>query len=303
MTNPSFSRRNILKAASIAVAAGAVGSVAGQAAAGAQGRVLGTVIDYSGGVPSGASVKAAGHMGAVRYVSQRRPGANWMIGKPVTLAETRDFANHGLATASVYQFGKAETADWKRGAAGAATHAPQAIALHRAAGGPTGRPIYVAIDDNPTWAQYDTQIRPYLQAFNTALTAAGYTMGIYGNYSTIDWAIRDGLGRYFWMHNWGSGGRIHPRTTIHQVRIDRDTVGGVVVDINNVYAQDWGQWLPDQPAATVPAAPSVPAPAAPAPGGSSLGDLPTIDINGSSLGPQHLQQVNDLANQINKFLP
>ncbi|AKE39831.1 protein of unknown function (DUF1906) [Corynebacterium camporealensis] len=76
-----------------------------------------------------------------------------MLGKPVSLAETKDFKAHGLATASVYQFGRAETADWLGGAASAAIHAPQAIELHRAAGGPTGRPIYIAIDDNPTRSQ------------------------------------------------------------------------------------------------------------------------------------------------------
>lgn len=207
--------------------------------------IKGTVIDYAAGVPSAASIKNAGHLGAVRYVSQRRPGTeSWMVGKPVTLAETRAFEQNGLKTASVYQYGKAETADWKNGAAGAATHAPQAIALHVAAGGPKNRPIYVAIDDNPSWSEYTTQIRPYLQAFNVALSAAGYQLGIYGNYNVIDWAIADGLGEFFWMHNWGSDGKIHPRTTIHQIRIDKDTLDGVGIDMNNVYADDWGQWTP-----------------------------------------------------------
>ena len=153
----TMNRRSVLKSAAIAGAAAAVSPVVAPLAQ-AQGRVVGTVIDYSAGVPSARAVKAAGHLGAVRYVSERRPGAAWMLGKPVTLAETRDFKAHGLATASVYQFGRAETADWLAGAAGAAVHAPEAIRIHRAAGGPTGRPIYVAIDDNPTREQYVGQI-------------------------------------------------------------------------------------------------------------------------------------------------
>lgn len=253
----------------------------------ALGPILGTVLDYSAGVPSGAAVRAAGHIGTVRYVSQRRPGAEWMKGKPVGIQETRDHAAHGLKTASVYQFGRAETADWKQGAAGAAIHAPQAIALHRAAGGPTGRPIYVAIDDNPTYAEYTNQIRPYLQAFQTALRAGGYSLGIYGNYNTIEWATRDGLGSYYWQHDWGSQGRIHPRTTIHQKAGQQATVGGVVSDINNVYQADWGQWTPgnaaiELPKISIPALPAAPKPApapapAPAPGinGQTLHDLAT----------------------------
>ena len=76
--------------------------------------------------------------------------------------------------------------------------------------------MYVAIVDNPTWDQYAGQIRPYLQGFKRALELAGLRLGVYGNYNVIEWAGNDGLGEYFWMHDWGSGGRIHPRTTIHQ---------------------------------------------------------------------------------------
>ncbi len=239
-----INRRSFLKAAAGIATIGAAGILAAPQAS-ALGPIRGTVIDYAAGVPSATSIKAAGHLGAVRYVSQRRPGTEfWMIGKPVTLAETRSFAQHGLKTASVYQFGKEGNADWLSGARGAATHAPQAIALHVAAGGPTNRPIYVAIDDNPTRAQYTGQIRPYLQAFKIALEAAGYTLGVYGNYNVIDWVVADGLGQYFWMHNWGSDGKIHPRTTIHQIRIDKDRIDGVGIDLNNVYASDWGQWTP-----------------------------------------------------------
>ncbi|BAU95215.1 hypothetical protein N24_0953 [Corynebacterium suranareeae] len=238
-----LNRRGFLKAAAGLATIGTASMFMPKAHA--LGPVLGTVIDYAAGVPSAASIKNAGHLGAVRYVSQRRPGTeSWMVGKPVTLQETRAFAQNGLKTASVYQYGKADTADWKNGAAGAATHAPQAIALHVAAGGPKNRPIYVAIDDNPTRTEYTNQIRPYLQAFKVALSTAGYQLGIYGNYNVIDWAIADGLGEFFWMHNWGSNGQIHPRTTIHQIRIDKDKLDGVGIDMNNVYANDWGQWTP-----------------------------------------------------------
>ncbi|SES02151.1 hypothetical protein SAMN05661109_01617 [Corynebacterium cystitidis DSM 20524] len=60
-----YSRRGILKAATFAAAASTVGAsaLATAPSASAQGRVLGTVIDYSAGVPSGRAVRAAGHMG------------------------------------------------------------------------------------------------------------------------------------------------------------------------------------------------------------------------------------------------
>ncbi|MCS4491590.1 DUF1906 domain-containing protein [Corynebacterium sp. ES2794-CONJ1] len=224
----------------------------------ALGPIQATVLDYSAGVPSAAAVKASGAAGAVRYVSRPRPDALWMLGKPVGLRETRDFAANGLSTASVYQFGKGPTADWRQGAYGAAIHAPQAIALHKAAGGPTGRPIYVAIDDNPTWAEYDQLIRPYLRAFQEALLLGGYSMGVYGNYNTIEWASRDGLGSFYWQHDWGSQGRIHPLTTIHQKAGQQRTVDGILVDVNNVYARDWGQWRPGDRGILLPQPPAPP---------------------------------------------
>ena len=246
----TFNRRTFLKSAGAAAAtaalAGSASAALSPAAQAQQRRVLGTVVDYSAGVPSASAVKAAGHMGAVRYVSDRRPGAEWMRGKPVTAAETRDYKANGLAVASVYQFGRAETADWKRGALGAATHAPKAMALHTAAGGPQGRPIYVAIDDNPTLAQFNNQINPYLKAMGTAFNAAGYQLGVYGNYYTIAWCLEDGIGSYFWQHDWGSRGKVHPRANLHQVAGWQANIQGVQVDINNVYASDWGQWTPGQ---------------------------------------------------------
>lgn len=305
-----YSRRNIIKVGAVAAAAGTLAIGVGTATASrasALGPILGTVIDYSAGVPSASAIKAAGHLGAVRYVSEKRPNAQWMAGKPVTLQETQAMSGQGLATASVYQYGRAETADWKQGAADAAVHAPKAISIHRAAGGPTGRPIYIAIDDNPTRSQYDSLIKPYLVAFSAALRAAGYSTGIYGNYNVIDWAIKDGIGSYFWMHDWGSGGKIHPRTTIHQLPQNKQrTIDGVVVDINNVYAQDWGQWKPGQSGGSTPGSNT---------GGKSTGGatsqqatadllnglsstVPGLDATGSSVTAEQIDQASKLAQQL-----
>ena len=305
-----YSRRNIFKVGAVAAAAGTLAIGVGTATASrasALGPILGTVIDYSAGVPSATAIKAAGHLGAVRYVSEKRPNAQWMAGKPVTLKETQAMSGQGLATASVYQYGRAETADWKKGAAGAAVHAPKAISIHRAAGGPTGRPIYIAIEDNPTRSQYDSLIKPYLVTFSATLRAAGYSTGIYGNYNVIDWAIKDGIGSYFWMHDWGSGGKIHPRTTVHQLPQNKQrTIDGVVVDINNVYAQDWGQWKPGQSGGSTPGSNT---------GGQSTGDatsqqatadllnglsstVPGLDATGSSVTAEQIDQASKLAQQL-----
>ncbi|MDN8595286.1 MULTISPECIES: DUF1906 domain-containing protein [unclassified Corynebacterium] len=258
MTASKFSRRRFLGSVSAFAAIGTAGiiGVSRIPSADAQNRTpVGTVLDYAAGVPSGRSIRVAGHMGAVRYVSQPRPDSvSWMKAKPVRLSETQDLAANGLFTASVYQFGRATTADWLTGAAGAAVHAPQAIQLHRAAGGPNGVPIYVAIDDNPSREQYTNQIRPYLRAFQVALTAAGLKTGVYGNYNTIQWCVEDGIGTYFWQHDWGSQGKLHPRANIHQKAGWQKHIDGHLCDINNVYTADWGQWKPGRSSTPAPAA-------------------------------------------------
>lgn len=299
--SPSLSRRGLLKASALALTVGAIGAAAPSAAA--LGPVRGTIIDFSSGIPSPAAIKRAGHIGAIRYVSNKRPGAAWMTGKPVTLQETAANAAAGLPTASVYQFGRAETADWKQGAAGAAIHAPQAISLHKAAGGPTHRPIYIAIDDNPTREHYTQFIRPYLQAFSKALSVAGYQTGVYGNYNTIEWASQDGIGTFYWMHDWGSNGKIHPKTTIHQLPQSRQqTIENVIVDVNEVYASDWGQWTPGSKQPGIQDLSSTLDQAIP-----NMPELPQLNADGvsfkgSSLSNEQIRGLADAAQDIAKAI-
>lgn len=299
--SPSLSRRGLLKASALALTAGAIGAAAPSAAA--LGPVRGTIIDFSSGIPSPTAIKRAGHIGAIRYVSNKRPGAAWMTGKPVTLQEAAANAAAGLPTASVYQFGRAETADWKQGAAGAAIHAPQAISLHKAAGGPTHRPIYIAIDDNPTREHYTQFIRPYLQAFSKALSVAGYQTGVYGNYNTIEWASRDGIGTFYWMHDWGSNGKIHPKTTIHQLPQSRQqTIENVIVDVNEVYASDWGQWTPGSKQPGIQDLSSTLDKAIP-----NMPELPQLNADGvsfkgSSLSNEQIRGLADAAQDIAKAI-
>lgn len=253
----TFDRRTFLRRAGLS-AAGAGAVAAGIApVAGAQSSVpagmgglpgagtgvpIGTIIDYASGPPSGAAVRAAGHLGSIRYCSNRRPGSEWMTGKPLLRREADDFRGHGLSVVSCYQYGKADTADWRAGAGGGDHHAPIGIRIHRDAGGPAGVPMYVAIDDNPTRWEFDNQIRPYLDRWRAHLGGAGIKLGVYANAPTIDWCRQSGLGEYFWQHDWGSAGRLNPNATIHQKAGKQWAVGGVMSDINDVYALDFGQW-------------------------------------------------------------
>jgi hypothetical protein len=164
-----------------------------------------------------------------------------MLGKPIQLSEARDLYQNGLKIVSCYQFGKQDSADWLGGQGAGVQHAKRGWQLHVAAGGSYGAPIYASIDDDPSFEQYKRQVAPYLQGWEAVL--GHQRVGVYANSKTIDWALQDGLGSYFWQHNWGSPqGFTHPAAHLHQIEIDKRSVGGIGVDINHVLKARFGQW-------------------------------------------------------------
>jgi len=72
---------------------------------------LGVLLDYAAGVLQAADLCSSGALGAIRYVSDRRPGGAWMLGKRIQLAEARDLYQNGLKIVSCSQFRKQDTAD------------------------------------------------------------------------------------------------------------------------------------------------------------------------------------------------
>ena len=83
-----------------------------------------------------------------------------MVGKPVLARETDALTAAGLQVVSWYQFGKGGTADGRGAREAGKRHASRGLELHAAAGGPSGRPIYASIDDNPTSTEITTLISP-----------------------------------------------------------------------------------------------------------------------------------------------
>ncbi|QNG18041.1 DUF1906 domain-containing protein [Rhodococcus triatomae] len=235
-----ISRRELFKyAAAGSAVAGVAAFTTGTGVAPAQS--LGTLIDYSADVPSASAIKDAGYAGVIRYVSDRRPGAEWMLGKPFRASEAEALLAAGLAVVSCYQYGKGPTADWRGGYDAGVKHARRGLELHRAAGGPEGRPIYASIDDNPTEIEFATMIAPFLLGWHSVLGREN--VGVYANSKTIDLALVAGLGSWYWQHNWGTPqGYVHPAAHLHQFEIDKRTVDGVGIDRNSILKADYGRW-------------------------------------------------------------
>ncbi|GAA4487760.1 DUF1906 domain-containing protein [Rhodococcus olei] len=236
-----ISRRELFKYAAVGSAALGVTALGSNSMVAQAAPAAGTLVDYAGGVPSAEAIAAAGHLGAIRYVSDRRPGAEWMTGKPMLADEADALAEAGLEVVSCYQFGKADTADWRGGLEAGKRHAERGLELHLAAGGPENRPIYASIDDNPSPVDFATMIAPYILGWESVVGHAN--TGVYANSKTIDLLTAAGLGSFYWQHNWGTPkGYVHPSAHLHQFEIDKRAIDGVGVDLNSVLKSDYGQW-------------------------------------------------------------
>lgn len=235
-------RRDALRvlATSAAALAGAA-TVGGISAGVARAADLGTLIDYSAGVPAASAVRDAGYKGVVRYCSE--PRAAWMHGKPLTRGEAEDMRSAGLQIVSCYQYGKGEGSDWKGGYDAGVRHATSGLRLHRAAGGPDSAPVYMSIDSDPTPGEINDHVLPFLRGCESVLGHA--RTGVYCNAPTIDRALAAGLGNFYWQHDWGSAGRVHDAAHLHQ-RSDPNSksrsVDGVSIDLNTILKPGYGQW-------------------------------------------------------------
>lgn len=224
---------------------------------------MATIVDYAGRPPGAAAIKAAGHIGAIRYVAGDRTKGS-LPGKPITRAEVDDFRAHGLALAFVWQYGKDSAGappDVLRGRAGGVADARAAQARLDEIGAPH-HPVFFAVDFDITLTQWNSTAAHY---FRGAAEVLGVQrVGIYGHSRVCHWAGPENgvIGRsgdkwLAWQtRSWSHGVLGDRYCVLYQRIVDTAAtpgprIGGTVVDVNDVWADDWGQ-RPRPPAAPAP---------------------------------------------------
>jgi hypothetical protein len=247
------SRRQVLRFALSAPALAGLGAVAAHAQpARAAGLKL---IDFSDRLVPPDQVAAAGYAGAVVYVSESRPGANFDF-KPVQRDYTDALRALGLHVVSNYQYGKPgwpTPSDYTRGYAGGVADAQTALHLHGAAGGPDSAPIFFSVDEDIDRATWNSTAVQWFRGINSVL-GVGRT-GIYGSSRACGWAIGDGVigqssspgFRWAWQSRAWSGGQREPAAVLFQSVIYTPSdpgalIGDIHVDEDDVLAGDYGQW-------------------------------------------------------------
>jgi hypothetical protein len=251
----SVSRREVLKYASAAPVLLSIGTLAATLDAQNASAANGKLIDFTEHLVPVDQIKSAGYDGAVVYVAESRPGANFDF-KPVTRQYADALRAAGLHIVSNYQYGKPgwpDPSDYTRGYQGGVADAHTAQRLHAGAGGSDSAPIFFSIDEDidlNTWKSIGAE---WFRGINSVL-GVGRT-GIYGHSRVCGWAIKDGVvGRsttaghsWAWQTTAWSHGEREPAAVLYQSVVNTPSspgplLGGTHVDVDDVLAPDFGQW-------------------------------------------------------------
>jgi hypothetical protein len=249
------SRREVLTYVASAPALASLGALAAgldghtASAAGAK------LIDFAEHLVAPDQIAAAGYAGAVVYVSESRPGANFDF-KPVTREYADALRAAGLHVVSNYQYGKPgwpTPSDFTRGYDGGVADAQTALGLHAAAGGPDLAPIFFSIDEDIDLSTWNSLAVQWFRGINSVLGVD--RTGIYGGSRSCAWAIGDNVighsstagYRWAWQTRAWSRGEREPAAVLYQSAIVTAADPGVVlagvhVDEDEVLATDFGQW-------------------------------------------------------------
>jgi hypothetical protein len=249
-----ISRRVALRYATAAAALAGLSAATG-ARTPAAAAAAPTLIDYAMRQIRAPDIRAAGHAGVINYVSTSRPGSSFGA-KPITLPYAKSLAASGLVIVSNYQYGKpggTAPSDFTRGYAGGVADARTGWQLHTAAGGGQSAPIFFSVDDDIDRETWNTVVLQWFRGINSVIGVQ--RTGIYGGIKACQWAAADGvIGRsrspghvWAWQTRSWSGGQIYPAAVLYQRIVATASnpgpvVGGIEVDVNDVLAQDCGQW-------------------------------------------------------------
>jgi hypothetical protein len=214
------------------------------------------LIDFTEHIVAPDLIKSAGYAGAIVYVAESRPGAEFDF-KPVTREYADALRAAGLQVVSNYQYGKPgwpeAPSDFTRGYDGGVADAQTALGLHAAAGGTDTAPIFFSVDEDINLDGWKSVAREWFRGINSVL-GVGRT-GIYGSSRACAWAIEDDVigrsttagHRWAWQTIGWSAGQREPRAVLYQVVVNTPSEPGVVlggthVDVDEVLAADFGQW-------------------------------------------------------------
>jgi hypothetical protein len=206
--------------------------------------VVGLAIDCVGH-PTGAQVRAAGYRAIALYVGT--PGRR----KAPSAEQVSDYLANGLELILVYED---TTGSWRGGRARGVADA-QAVKAHLAdLGLDWGRVgcVYFAFDEDVVTKDLPLA-RAYADGCGSVVGVA--KLGVYGGRSVISDALDRGYATFGWSAAGWQYGHIDDRSQLYQ-QVGTTNVGGVQCDVDQIRADNYGQYpafAPPQPSPAGPA--------------------------------------------------
>ena len=179
-------------------------------------------------------IKKQGYSYVIRYYSingnSKRMGAS----------EAAAIANAGLKRVSVYQ--NLHNSYSKFSAAIAAGDATDAIAQAKSVGHSSGT-IYFAVDYDASASEIEGNIKAHFNKLKTMLSAAGYSLGVYGSSLVCKKLKEAGIVSKTWLSmstGWGYNTNFNDWNMHQTIEV---TFGGIVFDENEAASiYDIGAW-------------------------------------------------------------
>ena len=202
-------------------------------------------VDYAGGRPGGAAIKAAGYSFACRYLFD---GSPQLPDKLLTADEAKDLQANGVDVVSNWEASGLVGGGYNQGV----SDAQAANANHLAAGGPATAPIYFSVDYDAPESDQPT-INAYFQGVAAVIGLP--RTGVYGGYWPVKRLFDAGLVTWGWQTEaWSAdpaglapvgpdGPYLDPRCQLAQRNaLGYTTISGVQCDIDEAVTENFGQW-------------------------------------------------------------
>ena len=208
-------------------------------------------LDYSGGMPAIADMKAARVAFVCRYVGYFS-GYNLNAiatpqGKCLTPGEAKTLLASGMSPVSNYEWYASRPIDdgfgnrWSTQQAydAGAWDAQTGNTIHLACGGPASAALYLSADYDFNTSTDGPLVAAYFKGVASVIGLA--RIGGYGGYWLIKYLFDNGLITYGWQTYAWSGGQWDPRAHIQQYN-NGVIMSGVEVDYDRSIKNDFGQW-------------------------------------------------------------
>lgn len=190
-------------------------------------------VDFSGSRPGGLCLRLSGKQFAGRYFGA---GGSW---KHATRAEVDALTKMDVA---IFSLVEGATQDANLGYSKGVEHARLGHNGALAAGMPSYRPLYFAVD----WDASTAQLANVARYMDGAASVIGRDrVGAYGGYRTIDYLWSKGKASWFFQTYAWSYGKWHKANHVEQYR-NHVTVCQGEVDLCRSVLADFGQWKPGQ---------------------------------------------------------